>query len=50
MIKNLIIKKLKSAREKGELETVVENPENRLLDNFLIHVLTYKIITRTTSL
>ena len=47
--KNLIIRKLKSARETGELETEGENAKNHLLDKFLNLILTYRTIIQTIS-
>ena len=48
--KNLIIKKLKSAREIGELETEGENvKKNHLLDELLHLILTYRTIIQTMS-
>ena len=41
---NLIIKKLKSARETGELETEGENAKNHLLNEFLDLILTCQTI------
>ena len=45
----LIIKKLKSARETGELETEGENAKNHFLDEFLNLSLTYRTIIQTIS-
>ena len=47
--KNLIIKKMKSARETGELETEGENAKKPLLDEFLNRILTYRTIIQTIS-
>ena len=48
--KNLIIKKLKSARETGELETEGENAKkNHLLDESLNRILIYRTIFQTIS-
>ena len=46
---NLIIKKLKSARETGELETEGENAKNHLLDESLNHILISRTTIRTIS-
>ena len=46
---NLIIKKLKLARETGELETEGENAKNHFLDEFLNLILTYRTIIQTLS-
>ena len=48
---NLVIEKLKSARETGELETEGENAKKkRFLDDILNQILIYQITTQTISL
>ena len=48
---NLMIKKVKSARETGELETEGKNANKKhFLDEFLNHILIYKITTQTLLL
>ena len=44
---NLIIKKFKSARETGELETEGESAKKHPLDEFLNRILTYRTIIQT---
>ena len=47
---NLLMKKLKSARETGEVETEGQNAIKLLLDEFLNHILIYQITNQTILL
>ena len=48
--KIFMIKKLKLAKETGELETKGENAKKRFLDKFLNRILIYQITTQTILL